>query len=174
MTVMREEIFGPIVPFMRVQSEDEAVALANDSPLGLNAYVFTKDRATARRLSERIEAGQRRRQRRPHELRARPRRRSAASSSRGSAACTATSRSATCATPKYVSFDRVPPPARDPLWFPYTARELRLDCSAASACSSAAARWPSAHRRFRAGSASVRLGAPRLAKRGGLGQLRGP
>jgi succinate-semialdehyde dehydrogenase/glutarate-semialdehyde dehydrogenase len=55
--VMREEIFGPVVPIMKVSSEDEAVQLANDSHLGLNAYVFTEDAARARRLAERIEAG---------------------------------------------------------------------------------------------------------------------
>jgi succinate-semialdehyde dehydrogenase/glutarate-semialdehyde dehydrogenase len=57
MTVMNEEIFGPIVPIQKVESEDEAVTLANRSHLGLNAYVFTKDRAKGRRLAERIEAG---------------------------------------------------------------------------------------------------------------------
>jgi succinate-semialdehyde dehydrogenase/glutarate-semialdehyde dehydrogenase len=57
MTVMNEEIFGPIVPIEKVDSDDEAIALANRSHLGLNAYVFTKDRAKGRRLAERIEAG---------------------------------------------------------------------------------------------------------------------
>jgi acyl-CoA reductase-like NAD-dependent aldehyde dehydrogenase len=57
MTVMKDEIFGPIVPFQRVSSEDEAVRLANDSHLGLNAYVFTKDREKGKRLAQRIEAG---------------------------------------------------------------------------------------------------------------------
>jgi succinate-semialdehyde dehydrogenase/glutarate-semialdehyde dehydrogenase len=57
MTVMNEEIFGPIVPIEKVDSDDEAVALANRSHLGLNAYVFTKDRAKGRRLAESIEAG---------------------------------------------------------------------------------------------------------------------
>jgi acyl-CoA reductase-like NAD-dependent aldehyde dehydrogenase len=57
MTVMNEEIFGPVVPIQRVGSDDEAVTLANRSHLGLNAYVFTKDRAKGRRLAERIEAG---------------------------------------------------------------------------------------------------------------------
>jgi succinate-semialdehyde dehydrogenase/glutarate-semialdehyde dehydrogenase len=57
MTVMREEIFGPVVPFMRVESDDQAVALANDSHLGLNAYVFTESKERARRLSGAIEAG---------------------------------------------------------------------------------------------------------------------
>jgi acyl-CoA reductase-like NAD-dependent aldehyde dehydrogenase len=57
MTVMTEEIFGPIVPLMKVSSEDEAIRLANDSHLGLNAYVFTGDREKGRRLAERIQAG---------------------------------------------------------------------------------------------------------------------
>lgn len=57
MTVMTEEIFGPIVPIMRVESEEEAVRLANDSHLGLNAYVFTRDVEHGARLAERIEAG---------------------------------------------------------------------------------------------------------------------
>jgi succinate-semialdehyde dehydrogenase/glutarate-semialdehyde dehydrogenase len=57
MTVMREEIFGPLVPFMRVASDEQAIALANDSHLGLNAYVFTESRDRAKRLSDKIEAG---------------------------------------------------------------------------------------------------------------------
>jgi acyl-CoA reductase-like NAD-dependent aldehyde dehydrogenase len=57
MTVMTQEIFGPIVPIQKVSSEDEAIKLANDSHLGLNAYVFTKDRAKGTRLAERVEAG---------------------------------------------------------------------------------------------------------------------
>lgn len=57
MTVMTEEIFGPIVPFQRVRSEDEALALANCSHLGLNAYVFTKNRARGEQLARKVEAG---------------------------------------------------------------------------------------------------------------------
>ncbi len=57
MDVMRKEIFGPVIPIMRVGSEDEAVKLANDSHLGLLAYVFTRDRERGKRLAERIEAG---------------------------------------------------------------------------------------------------------------------
>ena len=57
MSVMREEIFGPIVPFMKVSSEEEAVRLANESHLGLNAYVFSADREHGKRLAERVEAG---------------------------------------------------------------------------------------------------------------------
>ncbi len=57
MSVMTEEIFGPVVPFQRVFSDDEAVALANDSHLGLSAYVFTSDRDKGERLARRIHAG---------------------------------------------------------------------------------------------------------------------
>jgi len=57
MDVMRKEIFGPVIPIMRVHSEDEAVRHANDSKLGLLAYVFTRDRERGKRLAERIEAG---------------------------------------------------------------------------------------------------------------------
>lgn len=57
MDVMRKEIFGPVIPIMRVQNEEEAVRLANDSHLGLLAYVFTRDRERGKRLAERIEAG---------------------------------------------------------------------------------------------------------------------
>jgi succinate-semialdehyde dehydrogenase/glutarate-semialdehyde dehydrogenase len=57
MDVMRKETFGPVIPIMRVHTEDEAVKLANDSHLGLLAYVFTRDRERGKRLAERIEAG---------------------------------------------------------------------------------------------------------------------
>jgi succinate-semialdehyde dehydrogenase/glutarate-semialdehyde dehydrogenase len=57
MDVMRKETFGPVLPIMKVRSEEEGVRLANDSHLGLLAYVFTKDRRKGRRLAERIEAG---------------------------------------------------------------------------------------------------------------------
>lgn len=57
MTVMTEEIFGPIVPVMRVSSDEEALSFANQSHLGLNAYVFTKDRAYGAALAARVEAG---------------------------------------------------------------------------------------------------------------------
>src|SRR5262249_20423527 len=57
MDVVRKEIFGPVLPIVRVRTEDEAVALANDSHLGLLAYIFTRDKKKGARLAERIEAG---------------------------------------------------------------------------------------------------------------------
>jgi succinate-semialdehyde dehydrogenase/glutarate-semialdehyde dehydrogenase len=53
----REELFGPVATVYRAASEDEAVALANDTPFGLGSSVFTVDRAQAMRVADRIEAG---------------------------------------------------------------------------------------------------------------------
>jgi len=57
MDVMKKEIFGPVIPIMRVPSEDDAIANANDSQLGLLAYVFTRDREKGKRIAERVAAG---------------------------------------------------------------------------------------------------------------------
>jgi succinate-semialdehyde dehydrogenase/glutarate-semialdehyde dehydrogenase len=57
MRVNTEEIFGPVAPLIRFSSEDEAVAIANDTPFGLAAYFFTRDVNRAWRVAERIEAG---------------------------------------------------------------------------------------------------------------------
>ncbi len=56
-TLVREEIFGPIAPLMPFRTEDEAIAMANDTEYGLIAYVFTRDLARGLRVSEKIEAG---------------------------------------------------------------------------------------------------------------------
>lgn len=123
MTVMRDEIFGPIVPFMRVPSDDEAVRLANESHLGLNAYVFSRSRSRAGRIAERVEAG-------------------------SVVINDVLSNYATVEAPfggikqsgfgrvhgveglrdmchrKHVSHGVVPAPSRDPYWYPYTARSF--------------------------------------------------
>ncbi|HEX4945253.1 MAG TPA: aldehyde dehydrogenase family protein, partial [Blastocatellia bacterium] len=57
MKVMIEETFGPVLPIMRVRNEDEALRLANDSIYGLNASVWTKDKAKGERIAARVEAG---------------------------------------------------------------------------------------------------------------------
>jgi len=57
MRIMREEIFGPVVPIVTVDSEDEAIALANDSEFGLGASVWTLDRDKGELIAARIEAG---------------------------------------------------------------------------------------------------------------------
>jgi acyl-CoA reductase-like NAD-dependent aldehyde dehydrogenase len=57
MTIMREETFGPVLPIMTFRDEDEAVRLANDSPFGLTASVWTRDIRRGRRVASEIEAG---------------------------------------------------------------------------------------------------------------------
>lgn len=53
----REPVPGPVVSVASFDSEDEAVALANDSPYGLGASVWTRDRARGERIARRLEAG---------------------------------------------------------------------------------------------------------------------
>ena len=55
--INREETFGPIVPLMRVQSDDEALAVANDSPLGLQAAVYTSSLKRAFRYVDHLRVG---------------------------------------------------------------------------------------------------------------------
>jgi acyl-CoA reductase-like NAD-dependent aldehyde dehydrogenase len=57
MRIMREEIFGPVLPIVVVDSEQEAIDLANDSEFGLGASVWTKDRQKGGRIARRIESG---------------------------------------------------------------------------------------------------------------------
>lgn len=57
MVTMKEETFGPVMPIMKVSSDDEAVQLMNDSDYGLTASVWTKDIAAGEELIDRIEAG---------------------------------------------------------------------------------------------------------------------
>ena len=52
-----EETFGPVVPVVAFDSIDEAIEMANDSPYGLQAAVFTRDLATAMNVAMRLEAG---------------------------------------------------------------------------------------------------------------------
>ena len=57
MRIMREETFGPVLPVMSFDDDEEAVRLANDSEFGLAASVWTRDRARGERLARRIHAG---------------------------------------------------------------------------------------------------------------------
>ncbi len=57
MRIMREETFGPVLPIMPFEKEEEAIALANDSEYGLAASVWTSDSKRGERIARRIQAG---------------------------------------------------------------------------------------------------------------------
>lgn len=57
MRIAREEVFGPVLSIMSYGSDDEAVAMANDTPFGLAAYVQSKDRDRARSIATRTRVG---------------------------------------------------------------------------------------------------------------------
>ncbi|MBQ0757144.1 MAG: NAD-dependent succinate-semialdehyde dehydrogenase [Amphritea sp.] len=57
MRLAREEIFGPVAPLFRFETEEEAVQIANDTESGLAAYFFTRDYARVFRVSEALEYG---------------------------------------------------------------------------------------------------------------------
>ena len=55
--IFSEETFGPVAPLFRFRTEEEAVKLANDTPLGLAAYFYTRDVGRVFRVSEALEYG---------------------------------------------------------------------------------------------------------------------
>jgi succinate-semialdehyde dehydrogenase/glutarate-semialdehyde dehydrogenase len=57
MTIWNEEIFGPVSCITTFQSDDEAVALANSTPYGLAAYVYSSNLSRALPIGERLDVG---------------------------------------------------------------------------------------------------------------------
>lgn len=57
MKIMQEETFGPVICVLSFDGEEEAVRLANDSPYGLNASIFTRDLAKGKRTAARLDTG---------------------------------------------------------------------------------------------------------------------
>ena len=56
-TILGQEIFGPVAPIVTVTSDDEAIAIANATEVGLTAYVYSRDLARGLRIAERLEMG---------------------------------------------------------------------------------------------------------------------
>lgn len=57
MTIAREEVFGPVLAMIPFEGEEEAVAIANDTPYGLSSYVQTGDAERARRVARQLRSG---------------------------------------------------------------------------------------------------------------------
>jgi succinate-semialdehyde dehydrogenase / glutarate-semialdehyde dehydrogenase len=57
MQILDEEIFGPVAPIVRFNSDDEVVRMANDTPYGLAAYFYSRDIARVWRIAEQLEYG---------------------------------------------------------------------------------------------------------------------
>ena len=57
MLIAREETFGPVAPLFRFRTEEEAIALANDTPFGLAAYFYGRDVGRVWRVAEALESG---------------------------------------------------------------------------------------------------------------------
>lgn len=57
LAICREEVFGPVLTVLGVDTVDDAIALANSTPFGLSATVLTHDERTIRRCIERLDAG---------------------------------------------------------------------------------------------------------------------
>lgn len=57
MRVWKEEVFGPVLPIVRYITLEEAIMLANDTPYGLGAYVFTENHETFNYLARHIKSG---------------------------------------------------------------------------------------------------------------------
>jgi succinate-semialdehyde dehydrogenase/glutarate-semialdehyde dehydrogenase len=57
MLIMNEETFGPIAPIQKIESDEEGIQLANDTPFGLAAYVFTESVTRGTRITEQLDFG---------------------------------------------------------------------------------------------------------------------
>ena len=56
-SLAQQEVFGPVLAVLAFDDEDEAVAMANDTPYGLAAYLHTRDLSRAHRLAATLDAG---------------------------------------------------------------------------------------------------------------------
>jgi len=123
MRAMREEIFGPLVPMMRVDSDDEALSIANSLPLGLSSYVFSRDTAHAEAVARRVEAGSVV-VNDVHSDIASPEVPFGGIKLSGYGKVHGIEGLRSMCITKHVSVNRTPLPSRSPFWFPYDARDI--------------------------------------------------
>ena len=57
MTIAREEIFGPVLSIIPFETEEEAIAITNDTDYGLTNYVQTQDKEKAKRVARQLKSG---------------------------------------------------------------------------------------------------------------------
>ena len=57
MAVWKEEVFGPVLPIVSFDSDDEAIAFANDSQYGLGGYIYTQNKERALSVSRHLQTG---------------------------------------------------------------------------------------------------------------------
>lgn len=123
MRVMQEEIFGPIVPIMRVEDDAQALAIANSLPLGLSSYVFGKDTKKAEALAQRLEAGSVVIND-VHSDIASPEVPFGGIKNSGYGKVHGLEGLRSMCWAKHISVNRTPLPARSPFWFPYSSRDI--------------------------------------------------
>jgi succinate-semialdehyde dehydrogenase/glutarate-semialdehyde dehydrogenase len=124
MDVMSQEIFGPIVPLMKVAGESEALRIANSLPYGLSSYVFSNDRKRALRLARRIEAGSVVINDVQSDISS-PEVPFGGVKASGYGRIHGEEGLRSMCHIKHVSVNRAPLPTRSPFWFPYTEATLR-------------------------------------------------
>jgi len=126
MACMREETFGPTIPVMRVAGVEEAIRLANDSPYGLSATVWTADRRRGEQVARRLEVGAVNIDDAFINLFCQPLPQGGwKSSGLGSRFGAAQGVRKYCRQ-QVLTTPRFPTMRREPLWFPYTPRRGRL------------------------------------------------
>ncbi|HEU5077219.1 MAG TPA: aldehyde dehydrogenase family protein [Polyangiaceae bacterium] len=123
MRVMQEEIFGPLVPMMRVDSDDQALSVANSLPLGLSSYVFSRDTEHAAALARRIEAGSVVVNDVASDI-ASPEVPFGGIKRSGYGKVHGIEGLRSMCYAKHVSTNRTPLPVRSPFWFPYDSRDI--------------------------------------------------
>lgn len=124
MRVMREEIFGPVVPMMRVEDDAQALAIANSLPLGLSSSVFSKNLAHASAVARQVQAGSVTIND-VHSDISSPEVPFGGIRLSGYGRIHGVEGLRSMCWVKHISMNRTPLPARSPFWFPYRSQDFR-------------------------------------------------